>query len=108
MLKLRPSSRPAGNAIVLNARAISMIAASAFAAIAVGTPSEPASAQVSKAPRDPNEKVCQVITPVGSRLATKKVCATRAEWEEKKRQDREATERAQTQVCVINPMTDKC
>lgn len=94
---------------MLNARAISMIAAaSAFAALAVGTLPEPASAQVSKAPRDPNEKVCQVITPVGSRLATKKVCATRAEWEEKKRQDREATERAQTQVCVINPMTDKC
>ena len=61
-----------------------------------------------KAPRDPNEKICQVITPVGSRLATKKVCATRAEWEDKKRQDREATEKAQTQVCVNNPATGKC
>lgn len=68
---------------------------------------EPISAQ-GAVQRDPNEKVCQVITPVGSRLSTKKVCATRAEWAEKQRQDREATERAQTQVCVINPLTGKC
>ena len=61
-----------------------------------------------KAARDPNEKVCQVITPVGSRLATKKICATRAEWEDKKRQDREVTEKAQTQLCVVNPTTGKC
>ena len=79
-----------------------------FAAV-VAAPSFPARAgQTTTTVRDPNEKICQVVTPVGSRLATKKVCATRAEWEDKKRQDREATERAQTQVCVINPMTGKC
>lgn len=79
-----------------------------FAAL-VAAPLVPAQAgQGKSAARDPNEKVCQVITPVGSRLATKKICATRAEWEDKKRQDREATERAQTQVCVINPLTGKC
>ena len=94
---------------MLNARQGSMVVgAIAFAAFGIGALPDSASAQVSKAPRDPNEKVCQVVTPVGSRLNTKKVCATRAEWEEKRRQDREATERAQTQVCVINPMTDKC
>lgn len=67
-----------------------------------------AGAQQVQRPSDPNEKVCQVTTPVGSRLATKKTCLTRAEWEDRKRQDREATERAQTQLCVINPMTGKC
>jgi hypothetical protein len=77
---------------------------------ALATPSwsPPALAQVTKAAPDPNQKVCQVITPVGSRLGGKKICATRAEWEEKKRADREATEKAQTQLCVINPMTGKC
>ena len=60
-----------------------------------------------KAPRDPNEKICQVITPVGSRLGGKKICATRAEWEDKKRQDRDATEKAQTQLCVVSP-SGKC
>ena len=61
-----------------------------------------------KVQRDPNEKICQVIKPTGSRLGGKKICATRAEWEEQKRLDREATEKAQTQLCVINPMTGKC
>ena len=78
-------------------------------AAAVAAPLLPAHAgQATKTASDPNAKICQVVTPVGSRLATKKVCATRAEWEDKKRQDREATERAQTQLCVVNPMTGKC
>ncbi len=82
---------------------VAMVSAAGLAALVV----EPISAQ-GGAQRDPNEKVCQVITPVGSRLSTKKICATRAEWAEQKRLDREATEKAQTQVCVTNPMTGKC
>lgn len=68
----------------------------------------PAFAQTTSVQRDPNEKICQIIKPTGSRLGGKKICATRAEWEEQKRLDREATEKAQTQLCVINPMTGKC
>ena len=49
---------------------------------------------------DPNEKVCESITPIGSRLGSKKVCATRAEWAEKRRQDREAIERGQVGACM--------
>ena len=77
---------------------------------ALATPlwASPAFGQETKAAADPNQKVCQVITATGSRLGGKKICATRAEWEERKRADREATEKAQTQVCVINPMTGKC
>lgn len=51
-------------------------------------------------PRDPNERVCEKITVVGSRLATKRYCATRAEWEDKKRQDREVTDRMQRLPCL--------
>lgn len=47
---------------------------------------------------DPNERICEKLTMVGSRLAVKTVCATRAEWAEKKQQDREAVERAQKLV----------
>jgi hypothetical protein len=47
---------------------------------------------------DPNERVCESIPVVGSRLAKKKVCATRAEWEEKRRLDREAIDQAQKQI----------
>ena len=57
---------------------------------------------------DPNEKVCEDIIPVGSRLATKRICATRQQWEDQKRLDRETTEKAQTQLCVVDPATKKC
>lgn len=53
-----------------------------------------------KSPLDPNEKVCETIKPVGSRLATKRVCATRSEWAEKRRQDRDETEKAQRISCL--------
>jgi hypothetical protein len=44
---------------------------------------------------DPNEKICEDIVQTGSRLATKRICATRAEWEERRKADREVTEGAQ-------------
>ena len=48
-----------------------------------------------------NEKICENITPIGSRLATKRFCGTRAEWEDRRRQDREAVENAQRSPCVL-------
>jgi hypothetical protein len=59
----------------------------------------------SKTAPDPNEKVCEKIKPVGSRVATKRVCATRAEWEEYRRQDRDAVEKAQRLGCLTQ---DNC
>ena len=50
---------------------------------------------------DQNEKVCENITVVGSRLAKKRVCATRAEWADRKLQDRQAVEKIQTSPCVL-------
>lgn len=50
--------------------------------------------------RDPNERVCEKIKVVGSRLASKRYCATRAEWEDKKRQDREGIDRMQRLPCL--------
>jgi hypothetical protein len=44
---------------------------------------------------DPNEKVCENIKVIGSRLAVKRVCATRAEWKEKRKLDREVVDDAQ-------------
>ena len=55
---------------------------------------------------DRDEKICESIAAVGSRLAKKRVCATRAEWEEKKRLDREAVDQAQRLIggpCQITP-----
>ena len=54
-----------------------------------------------------NEKICEDIVPVGSRLAKKRFCGTRAEWADRKRQDREALEKAQMSPCVRDGSTCK-
>jgi hypothetical protein len=45
---------------------------------------------------DPDQRVCRVVNEIGSRLATHRVCKTRAEWAEQGRQTREGINRAQT------------
>ena len=55
----------------------------------------------SKPTKDPDEWICEKQTIVGTRLATRRVCATRAEWDEKRRLDKEAIDKAQTQIGVI-------
>lgn len=53
--------------------------------------------------RDPNEKVCETVSQVGSRLSKKKMCATRAEWAIIRKDEKETVEQMQrqgTMVCV--------
>lgn len=74
-------------------------------ALVLSAGSTPAFAERKPAPNtyagDPNEKICENIVVTGSRLATKRFCGTRAEWAERKRQDREALEGAQKSPCVL-------
>jgi hypothetical protein len=44
---------------------------------------------------DPNERICEDTIVTGSRLAKKRFCGTRAEWEARKKADREVVEDAQ-------------
>ena len=53
------------------------------------------SASAQAAGYDPNERVCEKMIITGSRLASKTVCMTRAQWAERQRGDRDAVERAQ-------------
>lgn len=74
----------------------------AFAALSL----TPAQAQPSPSPQgmvaaDPNQRICEDVVQTGSRIAAKRYCATRAEWAEKKKQDREAVEKAQMSPCMI-------
>ncbi len=70
-----------------------------IAALAVVAPTAPLHADtVSSAKRvsaDPNERVCEDVIQTGSRLAKKRFCGTRAEWEAKKKADRDIVEDAQ-------------
>ena len=56
---------------------------------------------------DPNERICEDIILTGSRLTKKRFCGTRAQWEERRRLDREAVEAAQRSPCVIQRMSSR-
>ena len=47
---------------------------------------------------DPNEKICENLSMIGSRLAKKRICATRAEWADRRLQDRREGEAIQRQM----------
>ncbi|TGX52736.1 hypothetical protein E5A73_13920 [Sphingomonas gei] len=49
--------------------------------------------------RDLNEVVCKKEDVLGSRLQSRKVCMTRAEWAEQRQLDRQNVERSQTNTC---------
>lgn len=89
-------------------RVVTALAAIALPAAALAQVAEPASGK-QVGPNlnvgDPNERICESITPIGSRLATKRFCGTRAEWADRRRQDREALEAAQRGPCVIQQNT---
>jgi len=69
------------------AAALMMAAAPAMA----GDTSTP----TAKPAKDPNQVVCEKQEVLGSRVATKKVCKTRAEWAEQRRLEKQEIDRAQ-------------
>ena len=79
------------------------VAVSLFVASAVSLlPVSPAFAQDTQTPPlakkalDPNQMICEKQEVVGSRLATEKVCHTRAQWADLRLQDRQGIDKAQT------------
>ena len=76
-------------------------AAAIVAASLVSLSVAPATAQDGSKPkkRDPNEIVCKKEEVLGSRLQTRKVCMSRAEWAEQRALDRQNVERSQTSSC---------
>lgn len=42
------------------------------------------------AQKDPNRVICQRVEQIGSRLMSKRICMTAAQWDEQRRQDRQA------------------
>lgn len=73
--------------------------AAAFASFpAAAQPADAAAAAAAGAANapDPNEIICRSEQAIGSRLRWNRVCATRAQWLEHIREDRQLAERAQT------------
>ena len=61
-----------------------------------------------KKAKDPNEKVCETWQVLGSRLAVRRVCATRAEWADRRSCERDIIDRSQTQLCVVDSSSGLC
>lgn len=61
----------------------------------------PAAAAASVTSTDDNKQICKKEKPTGSRLAAKKVCRTKAEWDEFYRQQRQETEQMQRNDMAI-------
>ncbi|HEY0628902.1 MAG TPA: hypothetical protein VGD23_06200 [Sphingomicrobium sp.] len=47
--------------------------------------------------KDPNRVICEKQQVMGSRLASKRVCMTAAEWQAKRLEERLSIDKAQTQ-----------
>lgn len=60
----------------------------------------PTQSQNARPAPDPNQRICEDVTQVGSRLGTKRICATRAEWAAKRKADRDAVDDAQRSANV--------
>ena len=77
--------------------AVALLAGMTGTAIAqAAAPAAQAPVQAQASGTDPNEVICERQEVLGSRLAKRKVCHTRAEWADLKLQDRQDLERAQT------------
>lgn len=80
-----------------------LAAAGAFALLAFSIPAlaEPAPAEAGAATKsdakDPNRIVCRKVEAIGSRLSTKRVCQTAAQWDSQEAANRQDIERSQTQ-----------
>ena len=70
--------------------------------LAAGAAAAPTPAPAQGRSVDPDEVVCEKVEVTGSRLAVKRVCMTRAEWADRRQQDRMATEKSQ----ILGPMKD--
>jgi hypothetical protein len=65
--------------------------------LALGVVVSTATAVAAQAPSNNNsDMICRSSSAVGSRLARTRICRTRAEWDNLRRGDRQAIDRAQT------------
>ena len=59
--------------------------------------------QTTKPAKDPNEIICEKQTELGSRLATQRVCKTRAQWAEERLLNRQQVEKVQISRDLTHP-----
>ena len=96
-----------GKAALLNRAAPWVVALIAIAAAGSAHSAQPVASETVRPRADPNQKICQDLVAIGSRIAKKRFCATRAEWEAKKKDDRDTVDSIQRNQCVLG-LTGMC
>lgn len=74
--------------------AVSLLVAS------IGAPATSQSVSDPQKVKGSEERICETIVLTGSRISARKFCGTRAEWADRRKQDREAVEKAQMGPCM--------
>ena len=72
-----------------------VVAATMVSAAAVAATAQPAAAPAAVEEDGQQKVVCRTITEIGSRLNRRRVCRTKAEWDELEVQTRQVVERVQ-------------
>ena len=63
---------------------------------AAQTPAAPAPADPK--PTKAQDRICETIVLTGSRIGARKFCGTRAEWEDRRQQDKDTVNNIQTRI----------
>ena len=71
-----------------------VLACAALTPVMGGTSSPPPAANATNSAK----KVCEDVILTGSRLASKRFCGTKAEWEDRRQQDKDAVNQIQTRL----------
>ncbi|HSQ99819.1 MAG TPA: hypothetical protein VLM36_07875 [Sphingomicrobium sp.] len=77
-----------------------VLAATAAMALPGRVFAQPSPAQSSNAAAPPSRLICEKQSVTGSRLGSKEVCLTPEQFAQRRRQEREAVERAQAAPCM--------
>ena len=70
--------------------------ATLVAGTAVATAAEPEATSAAKETAARDKQICRTISEVGSRLSRRRICATKAQWDEMALQNRLTTDRIQS------------
>jgi invasion protein IalB len=73
------------------------------APVAAQAPAPTPPVQMKGKDTDPNKVVCETQSVVGSRLATRRVCMTRAQWADLRSQDRQEIDKVQVRRGMNGP-----
>ena len=81
-------------------RSVFLFAAAVGLIASAGIAGEPQATQQPAAANNPDQRICEKITVTGSRLATRTVCATKREWDQRRLEERQMLDRSQLGACV--------